>query len=234
MAKDFWWLAREVDQLVRISSSVFCARRDWGGGAGPVVLAVCCCVDPDVAAAVNVGAAVVEVLALKRPPVDPDVVVGAAVVDVDVDVPACVDGFEPRALNSEGGAVPVPADCVEELDVPAGLNKEGAAVAVAVPWFALELCPLSENPVKGVEEGAVVAAVFAACEVPGLVLLPPRGANRPPLGAVCGLLEVPCPAKPGNKLVAPPACEVPLVPLCCAPRLGNRLDDAPAADEAAG
>jgi hypothetical protein len=31
-------VAREVDQLVRISSMVLAARRDWVGGAGPAVV----------------------------------------------------------------------------------------------------------------------------------------------------------------------------------------------------
>ena len=35
--KVFWWVAREVDQVVRISSRVFWARRDCAGGAGPAV-----------------------------------------------------------------------------------------------------------------------------------------------------------------------------------------------------
>lgn len=37
LPKAFWWVVRDEVQRVRISSRDFEARRDVGGGAGPVV-----------------------------------------------------------------------------------------------------------------------------------------------------------------------------------------------------
>lgn len=186
-------MASEVDQVVRISSIVFDARRDCAGGAGPVVLLVPgCCVDDAGCAGADVGAP-------NRP--GPDVVVGAAAV-VEVDAGACEEAA-PGPPKREGAAVAVLAGCEVAGGAPRLGKSDGAAVAVVAAGIALELRPPRENPVNPVAGAPDVAGV-PACAV--LVLrVAPVGSNRfevappgvVPLEAVC------CPPM----LLKSPPCE---------------------------